>query len=274
LATRRIWKCRDCRKQFSAKVGTIFEDSPLGFDKWFPALWCLANAKNGISSYELHRALGVTQKTAWFMLGRIRLAMQAGSFQKTSGPVEIDECFVGGKSKNMHASRRARVLQGAKGGSTGKSGVIAAVVRGKKGQNSRVFAKVLTDAHAKPLDHMANATVEKGSTVYTDDAHISHRQLRGFVRETVNHSKKEWTRGEAHTNGVENFWSLLKRSIKGTYVSVDPFHLFRYVDEQMFRFNERHDNDRGRFMNVVSKVIGKRLTYKDLIGANLSPSTT
>lgn len=156
LKTRRIWKCSECRRQFSVKVGTVFEDSPLGLNKWLPALWLLANAKNGISSYEVHRALGVTQKTAWFMLGRIRLAMQAGSFQRTRGPVEIDETFIGGKAKNMHKGKRARIVTGR--GQTNKIGVIAAVVRKNSKRSSKVLAKVLASPYAKPQAHMAAAT--------------------------------------------------------------------------------------------------------------------
>jgi transposase-like protein len=274
LKTRRIWKCSDCRRQFSVKVGTVFEDSPLGLDKWLPALWLLANAKNGISSYEVHRALKVTQKTAWFMLGRIRLAMQAGTFQRTRGPVEIDESFFGGKAENMHKEKRARVLQGAKAGARGKTGVIAAVVRKTSRRPSRVLARVMKSAGARPHAAMAALTVVKGSKVFTDSATLYTGSMDNYTREMVNHSEKEYVRGEVHTNGTENFWSLLKRTIKGTYVAVDPFHLFRYVDEQVFRFNERTENDRSRFLKVAADIVGKRLTYASLIGADLDPATT
>lgn len=274
LRSRMIFKCRECRQQFSIKTGTIFEDSPLGFDKWLPALWLLANAKNGISSYEVARALKVTQKTAWFMLGRIRMAMQARSFERTQGTVEIDEAFIGGLAANMHHAKRKRVMQGRKAGATGKTGVIAAVVRGEGKKPSQVLARVLKSAHARPHTRMADETVLPGSKVYTDSATLYASALDNYVREAVNHSEREYVRGEVHTNSVENFWSLLKRSIKGTYVSVDPFHLFRYVDEQVFRFNERKANDGERFVKVLADIIGKRLTYRDLIGANLKPATT
>src|SRR5207253_1598033 len=197
LKTRRIWKCRECGRQFSVKLGTIFEDSPIGLDKWLPALWMLANSKNGISSYELARALGVTQKTGWFMLHRIRLAMQTRTWAKMRGAVEADETFIGGRGK---------------------------------------LPKV-------------------------------------YQHEMINHAK-EYVRGQVHTNSLENFWSLFKRAIKGTYVSVDPFHLASYVDEQVRRFNERTSNDRARFVSVLADIVGRRLTYRDLIGANLSPATT
>lgn len=274
LKTRMIWKCRECRKQFSIKTGTIFEDSPLGLDKWLPAIWMLANSKNGISSYELGRSLGVTQKTAWFMLGRIRLAMQTGSFKKTRGIVEIDEAFFGGKAKNMHREKRERVLRGRTTGTTGKSAVIAGIVRGKGAKKSRAYAKVMRSLYAHPQGKIARDTVLPGSKVYTDSATLFDGSLDGFIRETVNHSEREYVRGEVHTNGVENFWSLLKRSIKGTYVAVDPFHLFRYVDEQVFRFNERGGRDKDRFVKVLADLIGRRLTYAELTGANLDPATT
>lgn len=266
LKTRRIWKCSAtaCRKQFSVKVGTVFEDSPLGLDKWLPALWMLANCRNGISSYELARHLGTTQKTAWFMLGRIRLAMQTKSFQKKSGIVEIDETFVGGLAKNMHRDRRERMTKGAKAGASGKVGVIAAVVRGQDGETSQVKAYVLAETFARPYGRMANETVEKGSKVYSDTAAIYKGSLNGFTREMVDHSRKEFVRGDVHTNNVENFWSLLKRALKGTYISVDPIHLFRYVDEQAFRYNIKDLSERARFQLTARKVIGKRLTYATL----------
>jgi transposase-like protein len=274
LTTRRIWKCRDCRRQFSVKVGTIFEDSPLGLDKWLPALWMLANCRNGISSYELGRNLGVTQKTAWFMLGRIRLAMQTKSFQQTKGIVEIDEAFFGGLVPNMHAAKRHRIMQGRKSGSAGKIGAVAAVRRGAKGEASKALAYVLRDANAKPHGRMAKETVLPGSKVFTDSATLYDGALDGYIREMVNHSAKEYVRGEIHTNSVENFWSNVKRMLKGTYISVDPIHLSRYLDEAIFRFNVRKDSEVSRFRAVVSDILGKRLTYAQLISAGMKPAVT
>src|SRR3954470_10518811 len=142
LSTRRIWKCKGCQKQFSVKLGTIFEDSPIGLDKWLPAIWLIVNAKNGISSYELHRALGVTQKTAWFMLHRIRLAMQTQTFAKMSGDVEVDETYIGGKARFMHPERKDRMLKGRRGGTTGKAAVMGLLSRNERKGHSSVVLKV------------------------------------------------------------------------------------------------------------------------------------
>jgi transposase-like protein len=263
LKTRRIWKCRVCRKQFSVKLGTIFEDSPLGLDKWLPAIWMLANSKNGISSYEVARGLGVTQKTAWFMLGRIRLAMQTKSFKKLSGSVEADETFIGGLAKNMHKSKKARVIKGS--GIVGKAPVMGIMQRGDGEQHSTVYTSVIDDISTKNLHGQIHANVEHGSSLYTDKWQ-GYRGLENFYKHEVIDHGESWARGLIHTNGLESFWSLLKRTIKGTYVSVDPFHMFRYLDEQTFRFNHRKENDGFRFAHVVGTIMGKRLTYNNLIG--------
>lgn len=270
LSTRRIWKCRSCKRQFSVKVGTVFEDSPLGLDKWLPALWALANSKNGISSYELARLLGVTQKTAWFMLGRIRLAMQAGGFT-ASGDVEIDETFIGGKSVNMHIKKRRRMIKGT--GGFGKVAVLGVLERPKDGKFSRVRTTIVKSRRRKTLHKNVREQVQPGSTVYTD-AFPSYLGLeQDYIHKVIDHAY-EYARGQVHTNGLESFWSLLKRAIKGTYVSVDPFHVFRYLDEQVFRFNNRIASDGDRFTEMLERIIGKRLTYRGLTGADLSPATT
>ncbi len=254
LKTRRVWKCRSCKKQFSVKVGTIFEDSPLGLDKWLPAVWLIANCKNGISSYELAKDLGVQQKSAWFMLHRIRLAMQTGTFEKLSGQVEADETYIGGKARNMHKSKREQKIQG-----RGASGKVA--VMGLLERHGEVRTRVVPDTKSRTLQVEVRENVEPGSEVHTD-ALASYRGLDPeYVHNVVDHA--EWyVDGHVHTNGLENFWSLLKRGIKGTYVSVEPYHLFRYLDEQAFRFNEREGQDADRF----SKVAGRRLTYRQLTG--------
>lgn len=274
LSTRMIWKCKGCRKQFSLKVGTVFEDSPIGLDKWLPALWMLANCRNGISSYELARTLSVTQKTAWFMLHRIRLAMQSESFERSQGTVEIDETFIGGLSKNMHTKRRKRMLKGKAAGATGKVGVVGAVKRGENKHESRVHARVLASTHAKPYLRFLEVAAVPGSTISTDGGMVVDGAFDGYIREWVNHAAKEYVRGEVHTNSVENFWSLLKRALKGTYISADPFHLFRYVDEQVFRFNIRGQKDGERFRDTAKSIFGKRLTYAELTGADVDPATT
>ncbi len=258
LTTRRLWKCKGCQKQFSVKVGTIMEDSPIGLDKWLTAIWLIANAKNGISSYEIHRSIGVTQKTAWFLLHRIRLAMQTGTFQKLAGQVEVDETFIGGKARNMHASKRAEKIKGR--GPTGK-----VVVMGLLKRHGEVRTRVVDDRGRETLHGGIHEHVEAGSEVFTD-ALASYTGLDPeYVHRVIDHAEK-YVDGVVHTNGIENFWSLLKRCIHGTYVSVEPFHLFRYLDEEAFRFNTRKDTDGTRFTDVVRSVAGKRLTYAGLIG--------
>jgi transposase-like protein len=256
IATRHMMRCKGCRKQFSAKVGTIFEDSPLGLDKWFVAVWCIANAKNGISSHELGRALGVTQKTAWFMLHRIREAMKTRSFRKLEGEVETDETFIGGKARNMHKAVREKKILGR--GSVGKSIVHGMIQRGGDARCS-----VVKDTEAGTVQVEVRRNVAPGSTVYSDEMPSYGGLEYGYTHEIINHAKS-YAEGRIHTNCMENFWSLLKRALGGTYVSVAPFHLFRYLDEQTFRFNKRKGSDGSRFYEVLLNCIGKRLTYREL----------
>ena len=263
ISTRRIWFCKGCKKQFTVKVGTIFEDSPLGLDKWLIAMWMLCNCKNGVSSYEISRALGVTQTTGWFMLQRLRLGLQGKSGGKLSGGVEVDETFIGGKARNMHASKRKAA--GVKQGGAGKTVVMGILKRG-----GEVRAAVVPDRNATTLQPIVRANVRKGTQVYTDE-HLSYFGLQGdFAHGIINHAE-EYVSGQIHTNGMENFWSLLKRGLGGTYVSVEPFHLFRYVDEQAFRYNTRKDgkrkvSDAERFQIAMGQINGKRLTYDKLTG--------
>jgi transposase-like protein len=258
LVTRRIWKCKSCRKQFSAKAGTIFEDSPIGLDKWFPAVWMIVNMKNGISSYELGKHLGVMQKTAWFMLHRIRLAMQTGTFRKLAGEVEVDETFIGGAARNMHKGKRSKYWK------TGHDGKVA--VQGLLERHGGEVRLMITDGTRRhQLMPNVKDHVEDGSMVYTD-AHSSYIGLDSqYVHKVINHAH-QYVNGHIHTNGIENFWALLKRSLKGTYVSVEPFHLFRYLDEQSFRFNTRKATDRDRFIQAAMAITGKRLTFDELTG--------
>ena len=265
IATRRLWECKEKhpKRQFSAKVGTIFEDSPLTLDKWFVAIWAIANCKNGISSYELHRALGVTQKSAWFMLHRVRLAMKVGSLDKAGNEYEADETFIGGLAKNMHKNKREKVIKGT-GGST-KTAVMGILRRKSKKGGSKVKAKVIEDTGAKTLHKEVWEHVKPGARLYTD-AWASYRGLDGDYEHLVIDHAVAYARGAVHTQGLENFWSLLKRTIKGTYVSVEPYHLGRYLDEQSWRFNERESHDGERFRTVLASVSGKRLTYRELTG--------
>jgi transposase-like protein len=267
IKTRKLWLCRGCNKQFTLKVNTIFEDSPLGLDKWMTAFWMLVSCKNGISSMEIHRALGITQKSAWFMLQRLREALKESKFGRGKiggGPgseVEADETFVGGKMKNMHKDRRIAINQ------LGEKFKGKAVVQGMLDRELRtVRATVVPNIKRETLQNEILSNVKYGTSVYTDDAvGYEHLHLR-FVHDVVNHAET-YVRGRVHTNGLENFWSLLKRTLRGTYVAVEPFHLDRYVDEQVFRFNNRKDkNDSDRFALAMSQVAGKRLTYSELTG--------
>jgi len=272
IATRRMWECNNKhpRKQFSVKVGTIMEDSPIGLDKWLPAIWLLSGCKNGISSYELHRGLKVTQKTAWFMLHRIRLAMQRGTFDKPmgsgGGEVEADETFIGGLARNMHKHKKTKITGT---GGAGKELVMGLLDR----ETGKVRVKHVADRKRETLQGEIKANVEKGAQIMTDEF-VSYAGLDDeFVHQFVNHAES-YVRGNVHVNGMENFWSLLKRALKGTYVSVEPFHLFRYLDEQAFRYNERKndDGDSGRFAEALRGIVGKRIMYKELIGAAKAPA--
>jgi transposase-like protein len=273
LKTQKRWKCRYCRRQFSVKVGTPFEDSPIALQKWLPALWMLISCKNGVSSYEIHRHLGVSQKAAWFMLHRLRLILKTRAMGTKlggaeSGGVEVDETFIGGKVSNMHRDRRTRFAaeSGHTGGWTGK-----AIVQGMLDRDERkVRATVVPDIKRETLQNEVLRNVKYGSQVFTDDA-VGYDKLKWrYVHDVVNHAET-YVKGRVHTNGLENFWSLLKRGLKGTYVAVEPFHLNRYIDEQVFRFNNRATkdnplNDSDRFLLALSQVAGKRLTFAELTG--------
>ena len=271
LEKARVWKCYEghAKAKFSLKVGTIFEDSPIALEKWFPALWLLVNCKNGISSYELARALGVTQKTAWFMLSRLRLALQDRSTGgKLRGHVEADETYIGGKARFMHADKRKR-LQVKRGRSiAGKVAVMGLLQRHTAGEISKVRIVVLDGLRRGKVQGHVREIVETGSNVYTD-AFSSYAGLSNTYQHQVIDHAETYVKGNVHTNSMENFWSLLKRAIKGTYVSIEPFHLFRYLDEQASRFNWRDKTDSGRFAAALAGIVNRRLTYKALTGSEL-----
>lgn len=274
LASRRLWQCREhhAKRQFSAKKGTIFEDSPISLSKWFVAIWCIANCKNGISSYELARAIGVTQKTGWFLLHRVRLAMQARSFSKFGGHVEADETYIGGKSRNMHADKRRRLNVKHGRSTAGKVVVMGLLDRHGKDGTSQVRTEVLSSIRQSHIQGHVHKHVAEGASLYTD-ALASYTGLsRDYLHNVIDHAEA-YVDGNVHTNGCENFWSLLKRTIKGTYVSIEPFHLFRYLDEQTFRFNNRKATDAERFTFVLGSVVDKRLTYNELTGNTKGPAT-
>lgn len=258
LAKQLRWKCKLCKKQFSVKVGTIFEDSPLGLDKWLIAVWLITNAKNGISSCEIARSLEVTQKTAWFMLHRIRLAMQNGSIEKLADDVEVDETYIGGKARNMHKQIRERKI-------TGTGGKDKAVVMGMLERGGQVITMVVDRPRKSTLQGIIKDNVLSYSRVHTD-ALKSYEGLNEWYEHQVIDHAVAYVQERVHTNGMENYWSLLKRTLNGTYVSIEPFHLHRYLAEQSFRFNHRLLNDGQRFTTVMPQVQGRRLTYKKLTG--------
>jgi transposase-like protein len=270
ISTRRLWECKQkhAKRQFSIKVGTIFEDSAIGLDKWLSAFWMIANCRNGVSSYEIARAIKVTQKSAWFMLHRLRTALQdestGGKLGGPGGKVEIDETFIGGKARNMHKSRRNRM--NTIGKYNAKTAVMGMLERGGK-----VKTVVIGQRSGKQMQEIVRESVDSGSWVMTDEFVGYHGLNKDYTHLIVNHLER-YVQGNVHTQGIENFWSLLKRGLGGTYVCVEPFHLFRYVDEQAFRFNNRKDesgkkmSDAERFNIALSQVAGKRLTYAEVTG--------
>jgi hypothetical protein len=264
---RRLWNCKACHKQFTAKVHTIFEDSPLGLDKWLPAMWMLVNAKNGISSCELARSIGVSQKTAWHMGHRIHAAMHDGVFN-LAGEVEADETFIGGKARNMHREKWKKFKETNRAHMTAVAGLLERTAGDK---HSRVKLSIVKTTRRGELQDNVRAHVGKGASVFTD-ALLSYEGLNDkYLHQVIDHAVA-YADGAIHTNGLENFWSLLKRSLKGTYVHVGVFHLFRYLDEQATRINERGASDLGRFLNTLRRVSGRKLTYKKLTEKETPPA--
>lgn len=286
LKTQKRWKCKECYKQFTVKLGTIFEDSPLSLDKWLCALWMLVNDKNGISSYEVGKAIGVTQKSAWFMLHRLRAALADGTLAKklggTGGEVEVDETFVGGKTKNMHKRRRVEINNRlsmipkkdqvqTSGPYANKTPVVGMLDR----ETRKIRATVVPMVKRPILQAAILKEIQDGTHVYTDESSVYINMPAQYQHSVINHLR-HYVDGKIHTNGIENFWSLLKRGLNGTYVAVEPFHLFRYVDEQVFRYNNRSTkkqkiDDGQRFELALSQIAGKRLTFAEVTG-KVSPT--
>ncbi len=279
LANVKRWKCyaKHTKPQFSLKVGTIFEDSAVPLQKWLPALWMLTNCRNGVSSYELGRALGVTQKTAWFMLSRLRLALQESHGDRLKGHIEADETFIGGKARFMHTERRNRVMSGKQRGRVGKVAVMGLLERSREDRPSRVRTTVVANIRKSDLQTEIRRHIPQDgkSTLYTDSlkSYAMPKHWPGvppdrYIHKVIDHAIA-YVDGVVHTNGMENYWSLLKRMLKGTYISVEPFHLFRYLDEQAFRFNNRKADDAMRFTFGLRGILGRRLTYVALTGSEL-----
>ena len=252
LAIQKRWQCksRHTKRQFSVKVGTIFEDSAIGLDKWLPAIWMIVNAKNGVSSYEIARSLGVTQKTAWYMAQRIRAAMNHNSFDNLDDPVEADETYIGGKSTEQ------------KGRFANKVAVIGVVE--KKKHIGQIRALATKHADATNTLPFLKGNLREGAILHTDESRIYDRAKRTFIHQSVNHNQGEFVRGTVSTTTIDGFWNLMKRSMKGTYTHVSSNHLSRYVDEHTYRYNTRMLNDGQRFNHWFGNC-NRRLLYKTLV---------
>ena len=252
-------RCRDCDKRFSVKLGTVMESSNLGYQVWAIAVYLMMTGIKGVSSMKLHRDLSVTQKTAWFLAHRIRagLSDRDSWMTKFAGPVELDETYVGGKETNKHEHKKLHV---------GRGGAGKAIVAGAKDRaTNKVRARVVDRADALNLSAFASANVKPGATLYTDE-NASYKALRGrYGHETVNHSTGEYVSGDAHTNGLEGFWSMFKRGLHGTYHQMSKKHLSRYVAEFTGRHNVRPFDTIRQMETAAEGMEGKRLRYKDLI---------
>lgn len=265
IATRKLWRCKECKRQFTVKVGTVLEDSPIPLTKWLPAFWLLSNTKNGTSSCELARSLGVTQKTAWFMFHRIRAAMSTGTFErKFAGEIEVDETFVGGKAQNRRGNSGARRGHGTARARKSEKAIVFGMLQRDANGKTRVRAQRVANTQTHTLLPKLRDNVAFGSTIYTDAA-FTYQALPsyGFDHYVIDHAVK-YVEGRVTTNRIENFWSCVKRTLHGTYIAVRPFHLDAYLDEQVFRFNARDDDDAGRFVASLKGADGKRLTYAAL----------
>lgn len=261
--TPRVWNCKACKKQFTAKLGSIFAESPLPLSKWLPAVWQVVNAKNGISSHELARALDITQKSAWFMAHRIRTMIQrGGGIVNLDGVVEVDETWIGGSARNMHKAKKAKVMKGVQ--NTALTPVMGLLERGKRDKASRIRLQIIRSTKRAELHGHVRKYVLKGAEVQTDALYAYRGLDADYTHKVVDHAVA-YVQDGVHTNGLENFWSLLKRTIKGTHVHCAPFHLFRYLDDQTYRFNERKQDDQGRFVSAMKTTEG-RLTWKKLTG--------
>ena len=249
------YRCSDCRAYFSVKTATVMRKSHIPLRKWVFAIYLHLTSLKGVSSMKLHRDIGVSQPAAWFMLQRIREAWSSSDLEQFVGPVEVDETYLGGKEANKHASKKLRAGRG----TVGKTAIVGA----KDRKTNKIKAAVVNATDAKTLQGFVIATAIAGATVYSDDA-AAYKGMP-FDHESVRHSVGEYVDGMAHTNGIESFWSMLKRAHKGTYHKISPKHLQRYVNEFSGRHGVRDRDTLDQMQSVVAGMVGKRLTYRDLI---------
>ena len=261
------YRCRDCKKYFSVRTGTLLESSRIPLRKWAIAIYLCLTSLKGVSSMKLHRDIGVTQKTAWFMIHRIREAWAStGGDNDFGGPVEVDETFFGGKRANMSKAKR-KELAGTGRGAVGKMAVVGA----KDRETNRVTAQVVESVDSDTLIPFVEDNAAHGAAIYTDEASAYHglaNMLNGYDHEAVTHSLMEYVRGDIHTNGVESFWSMLKRAHKGTFHKMSPKHLNRYVQEFVGRHNMRESGTLEQMRDTVARFVGRRLLYSRLIARN------
>jgi transposase-like protein len=257
-SARFLWRCKSCEKQFTVRIGTVFEDSRIPLRHWCYGFWAACASKKGVSALQIKRMTGLSYKSALFMMHRIRWAMTDETNAPLQGTIEVDETYVGGKPR-YHGKRN----QGKMGRGTDKPPVVALVERG-----GMVRASVVTSVSGKNLKALIRASVDRRARIYTDDSNLYHGIGKEFYggHATVNHTRKEYVRGDVHTNTVEGFFSILKRGLVGTFHAVSRKHFHRYLDEFTFKYSTRHLDDGERTIAAIQGAEGKRLTYKAQTG--------